>query len=451
MPAFRDVRDPVHGFIRLLGRECEVVDTPVFQRLRRIRQLAMAHLVYPGAVHSRLEHSLGVAHVAGRLCERLDIDGEATRIIRLAALLHDIGHGPFSHPSEEVLSELAPMEVRAGQGETHKIHELITREIIRSDPDLRALVSDRDREDIINLLDKGWGEPLHKDVVSGPVDADKQDYLLRDSHHCGVRYGIYDISRLHDVLCRVSDEPGDYLAIEEDGVHTLEQFVLARYYLTTQVISHKGRRISDAMLVRGLTLGVRGDGTGFLRDLYAFQPGPAFAEEYVRWNDERLVSRLLEPELEKTWAGRFMRRLADRKLLKVVFNRRVTAFPELVLDAERSREVAPDIEAEVADILGVHRNEVIFRVHRSPPTRKSEGKVLISGRNNRLEPFESRSLIFSSIDQSLRDEYLECFAPLDGRNEQDKRRVLSDVEAAIERRLRELAGQNDASGENHGT
>jgi uncharacterized protein len=436
----------VHGFIRLEGRECDVVDTRVFQRLRRIRQLAMAHLVYPGAVHSRLEHSLGVAHVAGRLCDRLGIDREATRLIRLAALLHDIGHGPFSHPSEEVLRELATEEGRVEQGETHKVHELITREIIRSDPDVRSLISDREREDIIKLLDTGWGDPLHKDVVSGPLDADKQDYLLRDSHHCGVRYGIYDISRLHDVLCRVNDEPGDCLAIQEDGVNTLEQFVLARYYLTTQVISHKVRRITDAMLVRGLSLGVKDDGIDFLHDLYTFRPGVEFVEEYVQWNDERLVSRLLEPEHADTWAGRFMRRLADRRLLKVVFNRPVTDFPELVTDAERSNQVAPDIEAEVGELLGVDRREVIFRVYRSPPTRKSEGAVLVSGRGDRLEPFESRSLIFRSIDQSLKDEYLECFAPLDDRDSQEKRRVRSDVGAVIERRLGALAAQTNTSG-----
>ena len=144
MPPHRDLRDPVHGFIRIEGRECDVVDTPVFQRLRRIKQLALAHLVYPGAVHNRLEHTLGVMHVAGRLCEKLDIDPEKRRLIRLAALLHDIGHGPFSHPSEEVLSALAADEL-SDSSATDKIHELITREIIRTDQDLGKLISARDR------------------------------------------------------------------------------------------------------------------------------------------------------------------------------------------------------------------------------------------------------------------------------------------------------------------
>lgn len=440
MPAHRDFRDPVHGFIRIEGRECDVVDTPVFQRLRRIRQLAMAHLVYPGAVHTRLEHTLGVVHVAGRLCRQLEIDVERTRLIRLAALLHDIGHGPFSHPSEEVLSELNREDERAAPGATNKIHELITRDIIRTDADLGRLISDRDREDIVKLLDRGLGAPIHKDVISGPLDADKQDYLLRDSHHCGVRYGIYDINRLQDVLCRVSDERGDALAVEEDGVNTLEQFVLARYYLTTQVIAHKGRRITDAMLVRGLMLGVQVDRIEFLIRLYSFHSDIGFVSEYIKWNDERLVSRLLESEHEDTWAGKFIRRLAERRLFKIVFRRPVADFPDLVIDADRVASIAGELEAATASILDVAREEVIFKIHRSPPTRKSEGAVLINGASGQLEPFEARSLIFRSIDQSLREEHFECYAPLDRHDEQDQKRLKGDVTEMLTKRIEALLG-----------
>src|SRR6058998_3910337 len=110
MPPHRDIRDPIHGFVRIEGRECDIVDSASLQRLRRVKQLAMAHLVYPGATHTRFEHTLGVLDVAGRLCKRLAVDREHRRLIRLAALLHDIGHGPFSHGSEEVL-ELVSTEI----------------------------------------------------------------------------------------------------------------------------------------------------------------------------------------------------------------------------------------------------------------------------------------------------------------------------------------------------
>ena len=442
MPPHRDLRDPVHGFIRIEGRECDVVDTPVFQRLRRIKQLALAHLVYPGAVHNRLEHTLGVMHVAGRLCEKLDIDPEKRRLIRLAALLHDIGHGPFSHPSEEVLSALAADEL-SDSSATDKIHELITREIIRTDQDLGKLISDRDREDIIKLLDQGLGQPIHKDLVSGPLDADKQDYLLRDSYHCGVRYGVYDIDRLHDVLCRVTDQPGDTLAIDEDGINTLEQFVLARYYLTTQVISHKGRRITDAMLVRGLTLGVRSDEIEFLNKLYGFEPTLEFMNEYVQWNDERLMSRLLEPEFKASWAGQFMRRLAERRLFKIVFRKSVTEFTDLILDASVFDSISATLEGGVAEILGVQPEEVIFKVHRSPPTRKAEGAVLISRGTGQPTQFETESLVFRSIDRTLREEHLECYAPIDGVDDHQRKERTGKVEDFVIRRIPELLDPSD--------
>lgn len=140
MPSHRDVRDPIHGFIRIEGREGAIVDAPVFQRLRQVRQLAMAYLTYPSATHSRFEHTLGVLHVAGRMCARLGVDAPHSQTIRFAALLHDIGHGPFSHPSEEVLAAVASDDVKKKAGGLDKIHELITRQIIRTDPDLHRLI-----------------------------------------------------------------------------------------------------------------------------------------------------------------------------------------------------------------------------------------------------------------------------------------------------------------------
>ncbi len=126
MSSERNIRDPIHGFITVQGRELDVLDTPLFQRLRRIHQLAMARLVYPGALHTRFDHTLGVLHVAGRLCQQLNIDRHHTNIIRLAALLHDIGHGPFSHVSESILTQISSDTLAEKAGKKVKIHELIT-------------------------------------------------------------------------------------------------------------------------------------------------------------------------------------------------------------------------------------------------------------------------------------------------------------------------------------
>lgn len=348
-------------------------------------------------------------------------------------------------------------ETRAGMGNTDEIHERVTRSIIRSDPELGQIVAPKDREKVIKLLDKGLDQPLYKDLVSGPLDADKQDYLLRDSLHCGVRYGLYDIDRLHGVLSRVSDEAGDALAIDEDGVHTMEQFVLARYYLTTQVIRHKGRLISDAMMVRGLTLGVTKDGIDFLRRLYSYEPSEAFVREYAEWNDERLVSRLLEPEHVSTTAGRFVRRLADRRLFKVVFRRLVSEIPFLNMNLSSVASVRSTLEAEVAEALSsktgkaVSAEEVIISVQKSPQTRKSEGKVLINVPRSQPQPFESRSLIFRSIDQTLREEHLECYAPFEEPDEQRRAKIRAEIGELLLNRIKNLLSSDGAeAGEESG-
>jgi HD superfamily phosphohydrolase len=126
----RHIRDPIHGFIELTPREVDIVDSQVFQRLRRIKQLAFTYLVYPGALHTRFEHSLGVCHIASKMADKLGCDESEKEIVRLASLVHDLGHGPFSHLSEYVLSMYAPEEE---EGETEEIHERITRRIIQED------------------------------------------------------------------------------------------------------------------------------------------------------------------------------------------------------------------------------------------------------------------------------------------------------------------------------
>jgi hypothetical protein len=379
------------------------------------------------------------------MCDRLDIDGHHRRLIRLAALLHDIGHGPFSHTSESVLSELVSDEVRAKAGGTEKIHELITRRIILTDPDLGRILSEKDRLDVVALLDQGLDQPLYKSVISGPLDADKQDYLLRDSYFCGVRYGVFDIERLGSVLGREKDDSGDILVVDDDGIHTLEQFVLARYFLTTQVIRHKGRLISDSMLVRGLKLGVMVDGIDFLRSLYSFEETDAFCQHYLSWNDERLMSRLLEPEHSERWAGRMARRLHERRLYKRIFSENLDQLsPSAGLLGAPLKASFPAIESEVAAILSefgetrVDPHEVILDITKAPPPKKSEGSVLLRRPGSPLQAFEERSAIFGSIDKTLRAESLECYAPVALSDESKRQQLEGRVAELIIKKVEEL-------------
>jgi uncharacterized protein len=194
-----ELRDPIHGFVYREPLEQRIIDTSVFQRLRRLRQLALESLVYPGAVHTRFDHSIGAVHIARGICSKLLPDEDTKRLVRLAALLHDIGHGPFSHVSEPLLQQFSDKSKLKGKN-LDEIHELISWEVIRNNRELARLLSEEDREHIVGLLSGTYGYSLYKDIVSGPIDVDKQDYLLRDSHFCGVKYGLYDQGRLNDTL-----------------------------------------------------------------------------------------------------------------------------------------------------------------------------------------------------------------------------------------------------------
>lgn len=180
----KEVRDAVHGLISLTPDEWRVVDSRPFQRLRGVQQLAMTHLVYPGARHSRFEHCVGACYVAGRLADRLaaiapsKMTNDRVAMVRAAALTHDIGHGPFSHVSEFVFEQLT--------GGEH-IHEKISAAILRTDEQVRAALGTERSEWAANLLaGEGHGakRSVERDIVAGPADIDKLDYLLRDSHFC---------------------------------------------------------------------------------------------------------------------------------------------------------------------------------------------------------------------------------------------------------------------------
>lgn len=233
------IRDPVHGFIRADPLEAALVASSAFQRLRFIHQLGFTFLVFPGAEHSRFSHALGAMHLAGRLYDALatkapdlleaGAQARARRLVRAAALLHDLGHAPFSHSAEELFSQGID-------------HEQMTARLIDSSE--IAGIFARHGEglspaDVVRLLTKE-GDPLERllcQIVSGELDVDKMDYLLRDSLYCGVRYGSYDLERLLDTVLPVRDPVrGEWgIGVEAGGVHALEALVMARYYMFTQV------------------------------------------------------------------------------------------------------------------------------------------------------------------------------------------------------------------------
>ena len=233
------IRDPIHGFIRTDELEKALIDSRPLQRLRSIRQLGFANLVFPGAEHSRFSHVLGAMELAGRVYDALaaradglldpDRRSRGRRLIRVAALVHDIGHAPFSHSAEGLFVDGID-------------HEEMTRRLLGID-EMRTIF-DRTGdgltpEAVIELL-AGPADAtgrLLAQIISGELDVDKMDYLLRDSLYCGVRYGSYDLERLLDTILPLQDPgTGEWgLGIGEGGVHALEALVMARYYMFTQV------------------------------------------------------------------------------------------------------------------------------------------------------------------------------------------------------------------------
>ncbi len=246
------IRDPVHGFIRADPLEAALIASQPFQRLRFIHQLGFTFLVYPGAEHSRFSHALGAMHLAGRVYDALAaksdgmLPGERQnlprRLVRAAALLHDLGHAPFSHSAEELFeggidheemtrrlihtTEIEDIFARHGQGlEAAAVSGLLAGSTGTAGPAAPASPG------------AGRIEQLLAQVISGELDVDKMDYLLRDGLYCGVRYGNYDLERLLDTMLPLADpERGEWgIGVEEGGVHALEALVMARYYMFTQV------------------------------------------------------------------------------------------------------------------------------------------------------------------------------------------------------------------------
>jgi uncharacterized protein len=440
-------RDPVHNFIRFDGEEVAILNLDVIQRLRGIRQLAMASLVYPGALHTRFDHTLGVAHVAGQMADELELDPDERRLIRRAALLHDIGHGPFSHVSEYALERFANRNALPDGLRQEKIHEIITIHLISTHNSLLKNLGQERCEEVAELLSTGTGEPVLRQVVSGPLDADKQDYLLRDSLFAGVNYGVFDIHQLQrSLVCEQIDFQKE-LIIRRDGVHAVEQFVMAKYYLTTMVYRHKVRLISDQMILRAITLGIESDENAQLAKLYCFDNSAAFYENYLRWNDVKFLLEFGEKGQPGARCTELIQRLISRNLLKRVFYASVKEFPaeckETLISVGKREyaELRKKIEKEIAAAITSELNEriepdfTILHAYQIKSVRESsrndEASILVGKSPNPPGKFEEESVLFSSINERFSDQYVEVYAPISWRDHAERNRLLNKLTAHL--------------------
>jgi len=365
------IKDSVHDHIEIHGVAEALLDTPPVQRLRRVSQLGTVTLVYPSANHTRFEHSLGVYHLADRALDHLSIQGQQAERVRAAALLHDVGHCPYSHNVEELLYRYT--------GKYHdEVSDLIGTGSVASVLSEHGLNPDR-------IADLVAGKGQLGQLVSGELDVDRMDYLVRDAHHTGVPYGTIDHERLVRELRFVD---GD-LVLDEGNVQTAESLLLARALMNPTVYQHHVARIAKAMLRRGTER--------------ALEAGVTDAEAVRRMDDYDLHVTLREYEETTDIA----RRLDERALYKRAVWAEYEAVPEGLLDADHP--TIREHEREIADEAGVEPQSVILDVPPEPSMTESTSEVLVNGEVRRLG---DQSTLVSALRVAQRDQWrLGVYAP----------------------------------------
>jgi len=228
-----EIRDPVHGYVQLEGLALEIADTPQMQRLRWIKQLGLASLVYPGANHTRFEHSLGAYHLADLLASHLSLPEEDRMLVGAAALLHDVGHGPLSHATEVALAPYL-------RKEHESIIDILKKSELRAVLDRYGLKASEIQAAINGV---GLGQ-----IVSGEIDVDRMDYLIRDAHYTGVAYGVIDRLRL---LQKMTLHGGE-LVVEAGGGQAATSLLISRLLMHPSVYYHHVCRISECMIAAAI-------------------------------------------------------------------------------------------------------------------------------------------------------------------------------------------------------
>ncbi|AIF69943.1 nucleotidyltransferase [Palaeococcus pacificus DY20341] len=338
------IHDPLHGSMKVKGLILDLIKTPEFQRLRGIRQLGMAYLVFPGANHSRFEHSLGTYYVAKRLGEEIGLNEEEKLLLQASALLHDIGHGPFSHTFEQIYQHyvkeydhmrlgqsiiLGNIDIIDGEVESRKLIPEVLEEYGIKPQEVAAL--------LLGKYEKRYlGQMLH-----GDVDVDQLDYLMRDAHYTGVAHGIVDFERILKTLRIYNDE----LVVDEKGIEAIEGMMVARALMYSRVYFHHTVKIAEGMLTRALE--------------FALEEGHLW--EFWKMNDCRVIIELEDLE---GYPSEIVKRVKYRDLFKAAV---LASADELsaeekreFLSAYRNVKKRQELERRLADAVGAKEGEVII-------------------------------------------------------------------------------------------
>ena len=395
-----EIRDPIYGFISINELEREIINHPTFQRLRRIHQLGLTDMVYPGSTHSRFEHSLGVMHFATLMFEALiskdnykkKIKNELKynnddflrdrQLIRLSALLHDIGQPPFSHSSED----LFPKNPKTKKHYNHEDYSCaIIKEVIKDVIENSKFNEYKIKANEVSALIEGNHEILGKRVfwknlISGQIDADRGDYLLRDSHHIGVKYGVYDYSRLINTLS-VGFEPEEkelVLCIDEDGKYVAESLVIARYLMFTQVYFHKTRRAYDFHIQEAMKYILNNENF----------PTPKKINDFLTLNDSTIYAKIFESRNK----NENCKAIVERNHIRLVYSSKI--------QTDESEKMFGNKKSELRSCnIWFYEDKVSKTWYKINLGEEEERELLIKNDNEELNPLSKISKIAKNIGE----------------------------------------------------
>jgi len=364
-----DIIDPIHDFVRVYDNELKIIDTPIFQRLRRIRQLSGAHLIYPGAQHTRFEHSLGVMHIASMagqaLAEKGVVSFDDIQNLRLAGLLHDIGHGPFSHLFEEIFEEKRKIS-----------HEDLGRDIILK-TEIGDIISKNgfDKKLITKLAFGDSKLQFMNEIISGALSADIMDYLLRDGYFTGAEHAKIDHHRLTHSL----DVYKNKLALDKSSLVNFETMMISRFQMFKAVYFHKTVRAGEVMLLEAMDLAEGELGLSSMN-----------LDEYLKLSDDVILAKLLnlpEHNSKLKASKKIATDYLNRNLFKSVFESTLTG---KAITKKRMQE----LRGEISKKSKIDINEIFVdssntsSIPLSPSKKESKSIILLEVDNNKTKAKE---------------------------------------------------------------
>jgi len=373
--AHLDIIDPIHDFVRVYDNELKIIDTPIFQRLRRIRQLSGAHLIYPGAQHTRFEHSLGVMHIASMagqvLAEKGVVSSDDIQNLRLASLLHDIGHGPFSHLFEEIFEEKRKIS-----------HEDLGRDIILK-TEIGDIISKNgfDKKLITKLAFGDSKLQFMNEIISGVLSADMMDYLLRDGYFTGAEHAKIDHHRLTHSL----DVYKNKLALDKSSLVNFETMMISRYQMFKAVYFHKTVRAGEVMLLEAMDLAEGELGLSSMN-----------LDEYLQLSDDVILAKLLnlpEHNSKLKASKKIATDYLNRNLFKSVFETTLTG---KAITKKRMQE----LREEVSKKSKIDINEIFVdssntpSIPLSPSKKESKSIILLENDGNKTT---AKEILISQI------------------------------------------------------